>query len=220
MNSKRFVKPLMLCNLLAFSTLLCAAEPTAAPHEEPFLYAYAYLGNNIGNTRSGALESVDYKGSGPGEWGFGFGHYMTDSISIEGSFEYFGERFARNDGTIIPGTYNNVIQVTSIGPSASLLYHYKHDPFHLYLGAGVGYYSTGVNVTDPGSGLLTNEGAPSDKWFAGYHADFGVAYNTGLGFALGLELKHRILYVDFDAYTGGKADVGGNYLLFVIRGDL
>lgn len=217
MNRKRFVKPLTLFNLLALSTLLYAAEPTEKP-QEPFLYAYAYLGNNIGNTHSGALESVDYKGSGPGEWGFGFGHYMTDTISIEGSFEYFGERFERNDGTTIPGTYNNVIQVTSMGPSASVLYHYKHAPFHLYLGAGVGYYSTGVLVTDPGSGLFTSEGAPSDKWFAGYHADLGVTYNTGI-VALGLALKHRILYVDFDAYTDGKADVGGTCLLFVISSD-
>lgn len=215
MRSQHLIKPLTLFGLLAFSTLLYAAE---AP-QKPFLYAYGYLGNNIVNSRSGALESVDYKGSAPGEWGFGFGHYVTDSISIEGSFEYFGERFERNNGTVIPATYNNLIQVTSMGPSASVLYHYRHNPFHLYLGAGAGYYSTGLLVTDPDSGLFTTKGAPSDKWFAGYHADLGVNYDTAIGFALGLALKHRILYVDFDAYTGGRADVGGTYLLFVISSD-
>lgn len=209
MNRQSFIGRLLVFKLLAISALLYADESEA--------YSYVYIGNNIGNTRDGTLTSVNYKGSSPGEFGIGTGRFVTDDISIEGIMEYWGERFERDDATILAGTYNNIIQVTSMGLSTAAIYHYTNNSFDVYLGIGAGYFNTGILITDPDSTLLTEAGAPSDKWLVGYHASFGVNYGYGEQFSIGVELKQRKLYADFGPYTNGKVNVGGTYMLIVLN---
>lgn len=216
MNTQNLIGRLLALNLLAFSAVLYADGPTSTPSDPWISYSYLYFGNNIGNTSSSKLESVNYKGTAPGEWGIGIGRYVTDTISLEGALEYWGERFERKDGTVLPGTKNSIIQVTNMGLSASAVYNYTRHSFHVHLGAGAGYFSTEVLVTDPDSGLLTKNNTPSDKWFPEYHAGLGIDYCVGKEVWIGIEVKHRILYADFGPYTDGRTNVGGTFLLFAV----
>ncbi len=178
-------------------------------------YAYLGIGDNISKTDSDNLKNID---SSPGEWEIGIGRYVTENISVDGIFEYWGQRYERTDGISLPNTYNNNIQVTNMGLSIATVYHYKRNPFHTHIGLGAGYFNSSVLVTDPGSGKYTEAGAPSSKWLVGYHASIGFDYCVGEEFWIGLELKYRMLNADFGAYTHGEADVGGTYLYFVIKG--
>ena len=190
--------------------------------EEPLpWYGYLYLGDNIGSSSTGNLKSTNYKSGGPPEWGIGIGRYYDihgQAFSVEGTFEYWGERYERK-GPVIPGTENNVIQAGGLGLSASAVYHYHRQDFHGYLGAGAGYFVTGILITEPGSGLLTEKGAPSDKWLPGFHFSAGANYRMSANHKLGIEIKHRILKADFGVYTDGEVDLGGTYLLLMYRHD-
>ena len=205
------------CILLTCPTFLFASVPVDSSVDSSAYYGYLYIGDNTGGINSDKLESVNYKGGGPLEWGIGLGRYFTDAVSIEGTFEYWGERYERQGGATIPGTENNVIQVGGLGLSISAIYNYTSNPFHSYFGVGAGYFLTGILVTEPGTGLLGTGGAPSDKLLPGYHAVIGLDYKVKGSHKLGVEVKRRILNADFGQYTNGEVDVGGTYLLFMYR---
>lgn len=205
------------CILLTCPTFLFASAPAGPSVDSSAFYGYLYIGDNTGGISSDKLKSVNYKGDGPLEWGIGIGRYFTNAVSIEGTFEYWGERYERQGGAVIPETENNVIQVGGLGLSISAIYNYTSNPFHSYLGIGAGYFLTGILVTEPGTGLLGAEGAPSDKLLLGYHAVIGLDYRVKGNHKLGVEVKHRILNADFGQYTNGEDDVGGTYLLFMYR---
>ena len=207
----------VFCILFACPTVLFAASTLGSPVESSAVYGFLYLGDNADDIHSAELESVNYKGGGPLEWGIGMGRFFTKAISVEGSFEYWGERYQRQGGAVIPGTENNVIQVGGIGLSVSAIYNYSKNPFHGYLGAGAGYFLTGVLVTEPGTGLLTEEAAPADKLLLGYHAVIGMDYRLKGNHRMGVEVKRRILKANFGQYTNGEIDAGGTYVLFVYR---
>lgn len=180
-------------------------------------YGYLYIGDNFPDSSTGKLKTVNYKGGGPLEWGIGIGKYINNEFSIEGTFEYWGERYERQDSPAVAGTDNNVIQAGGLGLSVSGVYNYKQKDFHAYLGAGAGLFLTGILVTEPGSGLLTTEGAPSDKLLPGYHLITGVSFPVSGNHKIGLEIKHRILEADFGQYTNGEADLGGTFYLLMYR---
>ena len=207
----------ILSLVCVYPAFLFAAEPTASPRDFSDYYGYLYAGDNTGGSNSSKLKSVNYKGGGPPEWGIGIGRYFSNVFSVEGTFEYWGERYERQGGAVIPGTENNVIQVGGLGFSVSAVCNYSLNRFHTYAGIGGGYFLTGILVTQPGSGLLTDDGAPSDKLLFGYHALFGLDYKIEGNHKLGIEIKHRILNADFGQYTDGEVDVGGTYLLFFYR---
>ena len=128
----------LLCIVFLFSASVHAQENNETtihsdnkPHNSPGselpeqqsgafknFYAYLYIGDDIGGSHSDQLKAVNYKGGGPYEWGIGIGKYLNDLVSVEGTFEYWGERYERKEGPILPGTYNNVIQAGGIGLSA------------------------------------------------------------------------------------------------------
>ena len=188
-------------------------------HSEVFkgLYGYLYIGDDIANSNSDALKTVNYKGGGPFEWGIGVGIYLNDLLSVEGTFEYYGERYERKVGPVLPGTFNNVIQAGGIGFSITALLNHSWKSFHIYSGFGVGYFNTGLLVTAPLSGLFTVENAPSDKWLPGFNISAGIDYRLSKYTGLGLEIKHRKLKADFGSYTNGEVDFGSTWLLIVIR---
>ena len=221
MDKREIVRRLRVFNvfiyILAYPSVLYATESFDSQKGSSALYGYFYIGDNIGGSNSNKLDSVNYKGGGPPEWGFGIGRYLNEFVSIEGTFEYWGERYKRKNSAVIPGTENNVIQAGGLGLSISAVYNYHLKDFHGYLGAGAGYFLTGILVTKPGSGLLTEEGAPSDKLLPGFHVMIGGDYRIKENHKLGLEIKHRILEADFGEYTNGKVDVGGICLLLIYR---
>ena len=180
-------------------------------------YLYLYTGNDIGNPASDELKSVNYKDGSPIEWGIGAGKYLNKLFSVEGTFEYWGERYERKNGPVLPGTLNNVIQAGGIGLSASAVLNYNRGLFNTTGGLGVGYFSTGILVTDPDSGLLTSQNAPSDKTIPGYHIFVGFDYEFSNNARLGFQIKHRVLNADFGSYTNGKVDLGGTWLLVILR---
>ena len=205
--------------LCCYPFLLFAAQseqPASTGNTFP-LYGYLYLGDNAGESSTGSLQSINYISS-PLEWGVGLGRYYGDRLSVEGALEYWGERYERM-GTVIPGTENNVIQAGGLAFSATALGHVHRNDWHAYAGVGAGYYLTGILVTEPGSGLLTTEGAPSEKWLPGLHLSVGVDYRVNESHKLGIEIKKRRLNADFGAYTDGNVDLGGTFLLFVYRYD-
>ena len=208
---------ILFCFLSFYPVILLAAQPELS-EDSPPLYGYLYLGDNVGSSNTGDLKTSDYKSGGPLEWGIGLGRHLTDVFSVEGTFEYWGERYERS-GALIPGTENNFIQAGGLGLSATALYNFRQDNFHSYLGAGVGYYITGILITEPGSGLLTDNGAPSDKWLPGYHFTFGTNYRIKGNHRLGIEVKRRVLKADFGIYTNGEVDLGGTFLLLLYRHD-
>lgn len=206
-----------LSMLFVCPVFLFASEPADSQADFSDYYGYLYAGDDTGGSSSSKLKSVNYKGGGPPEWGIGIGRYFSDIFSVEGTFEYWSERYERQGGSVIPGTENNVIQVGGLGFSVSAVCNYSLNRFHTYAGIGGGYFLTGILVTQPGSGLLTDDGAPSDKLLFGYHAVIGLDYKIKANHKLGIEIKHRILNADFGQYTGGEVDVGGTYLLFLYR---
>lgn len=197
------------------------SQPASTSLQEPEMlsdyYGYAYIGDNISGSPSNELKTINYKGGGPSEWGIGMGKYLNDMFSIDATFEFWGERYERKNGPILPGTQNNVIQAGGIGLSTTAVYNYTTGPLHSYAGLGVGYFDTGLLVTDPDSGLLTAINAPSDKWLPGYHISLGFDYRLVDNHKLGLEIKHRVLKADFGSYTNGEVDLGGTWLLIVYR---
>lgn len=207
---------LILITLCLYPFLLHAEQ--SKPIETPASwYGYVYLGDNAGGTSTGSLQSTSYISS-PLEWGIGLGRYYRDLLSVEGAFEYWGERYERT-GTIIPGTENNVIQAGGLALSATVLGHLHRNDWHVYAGVGAGYYITGILVTEPGSGLLTTQGAPSDQWIPGLHLSLGADYRIKENHKLGIEMKKRRIKADFGAYTNGEVDLGGTLLLFTYRYD-
>ncbi len=215
MKRENGIGRLFILTLLALSTLLHADASAEEFGGATGRYSYLFIGKNVGTTRSGALESVEFYGRCFGDWGAGGGRFVSDNISIEAIFEAWGDCYER-EGVVLPGTYNNIMQVTSVGMSAAAVYHYTHNLFHFYAGAGAGLYNAGILVTHPDDGKLTDEGTPTSKWVLGYQARFGVDYNVLGDIWMGLELKKRMQYVDFDAYTGGRADVGGSQLSLLV----
>lgn len=180
-------------------------------------YLYLYAGNDIGNSASDELKSVNYKGGSPYEWGIGIGKYFNKLFSVEGTFEYRGERYERRNGPVLPGTFNNVIQAGGIGLSASAVLNYNRGLFNANGGLGAGYFKTGILVTDPDSGLLTSKNSPSDKTTPGYHIFVGFDYEFSKNARLGFQIKHRVLKADFGSYTNGEVDLGGTWLLVILR---
>lgn len=221
MHSLGFIERLLVSSslfiLVATPIISFASAPVVSPVDSSAYYGYLYIGDNLGGSSSNKLKSINYKGGGPLEWGIGIGRYFSNAVSIEGTFEYWGERYERQGGAVILGTENNVIQVGGLGLSISAIYNFTSNPFHGYLGLGAGYFLTGILVTEPGTGLLGEEGTPSDKLLPGYHAVIGFDYRVSGGHKLGVEIKHRILNADFGQYTNGEADVGGSYLLLMYR---
>jgi len=207
----------LFCFLLAWPTFLFASAPDVTPADTSAFYGYSYLGDNAAGISLDKLKSVNYKGGGPLEWGVGIGRYFTNAVSVEGTFDYWGDRYERQGGAVVPGTENNVIQVGGLGLSISALYNTRSNPFHSYLGIGAGYFLTGILVTEPGTGLLGAEGAPPDQLLFGYQAVIGLDYRVKGNHKLGVEVKRRILNADFGQYTNGEVDVGGSYLLFMYR---
>jgi len=205
-----------VCCFLACSVISPTAESESIDGSTNW-YGYVYLGDNIGGSNTGKLKSVNYKSGGPPEWGIGIGRYLNEIVSLEGTFEYWGERYNRTSGPVIAGTENNVIQVGGLGLSVSAIAHYSRQNIHGYAGVGAGYFLTGILVTEPGTGLLTAEGAPSDKLLPGFHVSIGADYRIQQAHRIGIELKRRFLKADFGQYTNGSADVGGSYLLFMYR---
>lgn len=201
--------------LLSYSTDSFAKEAEILARDTNW-YGYLFLGDNLAGVGGDELRTVNYKGGGPYEWGIGLGRYYNKHFSLEGTFEYWGERYERS-GAVIAGTENNVIQAGGLGISLSAVYNYQQRNFHAYLGAGAGYFITGILVTEPGSGLLTDQGAPADKWLPGFHISMGSDYRIKDNHKLGLEIKHRILEADFGVYTNGKVNVGGTFLLLLYR---
>ena len=204
--------------LVCLCSSVIYAEESAESNivSSPF-YGYLFVGDNTSSSHSGNLKPVNYKSGGPYEWGIGLGRYLTDIVSVEGTFEYWGERYERQGAAIIPGTENNVIQAGGLGLSMTAVVNYTQRDIHAYAGLGAGYFLTGILITEPGSGLLTDDGAPSDKILPGYHVSLGVDYRVSNNHKLGVEYKRRFLKADFGQYTNGKVDIGGSYLLFVYR---
>ena len=207
---------LLLPFLILFPSMVLAAV-TDSNERFSTWYGYLYIGDNIGGANSDKLERVNYKSGGPPEWGIGIGRYLNDVVSVEGIFEYWGERYERKTGSVIPGTENNVIQVGGLGISIAAVFNYIYQDLHGYAGAGAGYYLTGILVTEPGTGLLTEKGAPSDKFLPGFHVSIGADYRIQEAHKIGVELKRRFLDADFGQYTNGSVEVGGTYLLFMYR---
>lgn len=214
-SKAHFTAGLVLTVLYVNPLPLMAEESTA--NDIPEYYGYLYIGNNTGSGHSRELDSIDYKGGSPYEWGLGLGRYLSHTISIEGTFEYWGERFERQDANLIPGTANNVIQVGGLGVSIAGLLNYRYTDLHGYVGIGAGLFYTGVLVTEPGTGLLTTDNAPTDKLRPGYHGVVGLDYRVEENHWVGLEVKYRILRVDFGEYTHGEVDVGGTCILLRYR---
>ncbi|MGD8560416.1 MAG: outer membrane beta-barrel protein [Gammaproteobacteria bacterium] len=200
-----------------FPSTLFASVPTLEKNDYSSWYGYIYIGDNLSDSSTDKLRSINYKGGGPLEWGIGLGKYINNTFSVEGTFEYWGERFERLNSPIIPGTENNVIQAGGLGLSFSGIYNYHQNDFGSYLGGGVGLFVTGILVTEPGSGLLTTEGAPSDKLLLGFHLKLGLDYRIQDAHRIGIEIKRLSLKADFGQYTNGEADVGGTYILFMYR---
>lgn len=203
--------------IFSYPSALFASEPTSTEYDYSSWYGYIYIGDNFSGSSSDKLKSVDYKGGGPLEWGIGLGKYINNTFSVEGIFEYWGERFERQNSPTISGTENNVIQAGGVGLSFSGIYNYHLNNFSSYLGGGAGLFATGILVTEPGSGLLTTEGAPSDKLLLGYHLKLGLDYQIQDAHRIGVEIKRLSLKADFGQYTNGEADVGGTYILFMYR---
>lgn len=203
--------------ILTFWIAPVIAMPEVPPDASSW-YGYLFVGDNIGNSSSGDLSTTNYKSGGPMEWGIGIGKHYSNYLSLEGTFEYWGERFERS-GAPVGGTENNVIQAGGLGVSGTAVVNYRKSDFHAYLGAGAGYFITGILVTEPGSGLLTDRGAPSDKWLPGYHVTVGADYRVKASHRLGIEIKHRVIKGDFGAFTNGEVDLGGTFLLLMYRHD-
>ena len=221
MNRRELIRRLrafnVFCLVLTCPAIVFASTPVEPSVDTSALYGYLYVGDNVSGSNSGKLKTVNYKSGGPPEWGIGLGRYFTDIVSVEGTFEYWGERYERQGTAIIPGTENNVIQVGGLGLSMTAVFNYTHRDIHAYAGLGAGYFLTGILITEQGSGLLTDEGAPSDKFLLDYHVSVGADYRVSGNHKLGIEYKRRILKADFGQYTNGEVDVGGSYLLFVYR---
>ncbi|MGD8570317.1 MAG: outer membrane beta-barrel protein [Gammaproteobacteria bacterium] len=196
---------------------LFASVPTPEENDYSSWYGYIYLGDNLSGSSTSKLRAVNYKGGGPLEWGIGLGKYINNAFSVEGFFEYWGERFERQNSATISGTENNVIQVGGLGLSFSGIYYYHRNNVSSYLGGGIGLFATGVLVTEPGSGLLTTEGAPSDKLLLGFHVKLGLDYRIQDAHKIGIEIKRLSLKADFAQYTNGETDIGGTYILFMYR---
>lgn len=201
---------------LFFYPAIASATQSESIEETPDWYGLAYIGNNIGNSGPAKFETTTYYGGGSYEWGIGFGKHVTKVFSLEGAFEFSGERYKRS-GVIIPGTENNIIQAGGQGLSVTALYNVNNDDFYGYAGIGAAYFSTGIMVTEPGSGLLTSDGAPSRKWLPAYHLTAGINYRFKGNHKLGVAIIHRILNADFGIYTNGDVDLGDTYLLFIIH---
>ena len=208
---------LMAGAIFSYPSTLFASAPTPKENDYSSWYGYIYFGDNFSRSSTDKLTPVNYKGGGPLEWGIGLGKYINNTFSVEGTFEYWGGRFERQNSPTISGTENNVIQAGGLGLSFSGIYNYHLNNFSSYLGGGAGLFATGILVTEPGSGLLTTEGAPSDKLLLGYHLKLGLDYRIQDAHKIGVEIKRLSLKADFGQYTDGEVDVGGTYILFMYR---
>lgn len=211
---------LMLAVLLLMLSAAAHAADTPDTDLEPNLtavknnplsnfYGYLFAGEFLAANNSGQIKTVDYKGGSRIPWGLGIGYKLSRHLAVDGSIEWWGDRYERIGEEVFVGTANNKIQIDSFGLSFTARYQYTHRSFNGYFGFGSGFYDSQLWVTNTSDGRFTKDRSPHDETVVGYHLVVGGGYRVSSASFLGIELRHRSAKADFRQYTNGEVDIGG-----------
>jgi opacity protein-like surface antigen len=218
---------LAICSLVASISILSfilvpgpaakAAEPVEKDVDvkrpsRPYLYL---LGSHV--KASDTTEQLDACGAGYG-WGLGAGYFISELLSVEGELLWFRREYRRVSEEALPGTANNDLRALSLGVSVNARLSKGYARWRPFIGAGISYYGTDLLVTDPESGLFTDSGGPPSQSDTGWQVMVGVGIRLKSRMHLEVGWRRLSLEQDFGVFSGGPAEMGGDWLFIALRG--
>jgi opacity protein-like surface antigen len=178
----------------------------------PYLYL---LGSYVSPT--GSKAEMEASGDGYG-WGLGGGYFVSEALSVEGELLWFRREYRRVSDEVLPGTANNDLRALSLGLSVNARLSKRWSRWRPFLGAGLSYYGTDLFVTDPDSGLFTDTGAPPSQSDTGWQVMAGVDIHLKGRMHLEVGWRRLSLEQDFGVFSGGPAEMGGDWIFIALRG--
>jgi len=202
--------------LLLFSHSLDAetAEPDdpATPH--PF-----YLALSTGSLETTPNKNtLSVKGGGYG-WGIYGGYFIHPNFSFEGEFLWMRRDYERlHSSPSLPNAADNRIRVLSTNLFVNARYQHDFGTVRAFVGAGIGYGSAELYISDPGSGLFTTDGGPGVSRNTVTQQMAGIIIPVTMRGKVEIGWRRLKMEYDFGVYSGGENEFGGKYLYLGYRG--
>lgn len=201
---------------LLFSQSLYAetteTNDSATPH--PF-----YLALSVGSLQTTPDKNTLEGKGGANGWGFYGGYFLHPNFSLEGEFLWLRRDYERLHGSpSLPNAADNRIRVLSTSLFVNARYQHDFGRVRVFAGAGIGYDSAELYISDPSSGLFTTEGGPDDSSNTVTQQMAGIIIPVTLRGKVEIGWKRLKMEYDFGVYSGGENEFGGDYLYLAYRG--
>lgn len=166
---------------------------------------------------SGSTDQLEAMGRGYG-WGVGGGYFLSELLAVEGELLWVRREYRRVSDETLPETANNDLRALSLGFSVNARLSKRYARWRPFVGVGISYWGTDLLVTDPESGLFTDSGAPPSRSDAGWQAMAGVGIHLKGRAHLEVGWSRLSLEQDFGVFSGGPAEMGGDWFFVILRG--
>lgn len=174
-------------------------------HGDEIVYASIYMGALKTNEDKNKLIQSGRKSQPLGITG---GFYIREHFSVEAEYLQTIVDFDRQSKTLLPNTTSNKIRINSNGLLINTKFDYRVGRIKPFVGAGIGYFTSGVLKTVGDSGK-----------FGGYEKiESSMAHQYIVGVDIHLKNYHQIeigyrkfsLEADFGEYIVGHSEIGGD----------
>lgn len=190
--------------------------PASAQTQPPASASQAYFHFAGGNFRPDSNAQLPNES---GQYGLAIGGGWRQSRHIAWEIEFFND-LQRVDVPNFPpipfGSVDSRADLSTDGVAGNVRFIYPLGQFEPYVGAGIGYYRSELNITGsifgfPGSIKKTDDNA-------GVQLLAGLEYRFGeRGSSLGVQYRKLNLSASFGPEVPGNVDVGGEFWFFTYR---
>jgi opacity protein-like surface antigen len=206
------IRPLLLSLASALMLLPVAAQAQSGSAERRA--GNWYIGGGLG----GFAEEDNARLSGQdGKFAtfFGGGYRASPYVAIEADIAYWRQDFATPGSITLPNAEPRT-DLNTVGAGGLVKLYLPIDSVDLYVGGGLGLYTSQLYVEGSSGGATTK--IDEDDTNVGYQLTLGADVYVSNRISVGVEYRWLKLEANFEPLVAGKIDVGGQFLFATVRG--
>ncbi len=198
--------------LLTLATLACLLPAGAAAQAGERQAGRWYIGGGLGGFA--AEDNAQISGQDPEFASFFSGGYRASpNIAVEATAMHWLQDFATpaSISGVLPGAAART-DLQTVGVGGQVKFILPLDSMDLFAGAGLGLYTTNLNVEGISGDIDVNDTN------LGIQALLGVDVFVSKRISLGLEYRWLKVDANFEPYIANDLDVGGQFFFATVRG--
>jgi opacity protein-like surface antigen len=194
---------LNVCLLLLAVANVSFADDIVRVDPGKTVYVYTHTGEFRPEQNTGQLDNANgwYLEAGAGMF---FNRY----VSMQGGL-WAGVHGAERQGSVLPDKASNDMTFLTTGIVTNVVLQIPIAWFRPYIGGGIGYYLTALQMDDRGTCLAACDDTTATEYAWGEQLMLGADFDITPGMAMTVSWQRLSLEDSFGRYTNGNIKLGG-----------